>query len=627
MNGARTFSFDLGWGAQYEDGRTRFRIWAPSAGSVEVASAESDEYQCERFEPMTKGEGGWWELVTDQVQPGDGYGFRFDGGKVRPDPAARAQGGDVHWLSRVVDPNAHKWRSAEWAGRPWHECVFYELHVGTFTPEGTFDAVIGKLDHLRDTGITAIELMPIAQFGGQRGWGYDGVLLYAPHQVYGGPEGLKRLVDAAHERGLMVFLDVVYNHFGPDGNYLPEYVPEFFHSEIATPWGAAIAYDEAPVREFMIENALYWMNEFRIDGLRLDAIDSIKDTTETPLVKELAARVRETITDRHVHITTEDDRNIRWHIERGEGGEIPLVSGEWNDDFHHTAHVIGTNDQEGYYRDYDPNSAEQMATALATGFVFQGQESEHRKRRVGTDSAELPPTAFVNFIQNHDQIGNRAFGDRLRSLSSGRVYDCLQSILLLSPQIPLMFQGDEFGDTNSFCFFTDFDGELANSVSKGRKREFKSFAAFEDPEAADIFPDPNDERTFEISRLDWGRLTQPTHKRRLQVTRKLLTIRQETLMPLLGAAPGGTGMALVEGLGFVVAWELQPGRFWHLVANLSDEVWDLEDALVEDQIGRASCVYTNHKNAFEEVTGGAVPACCVLAILSDTLLIAEPDDE
>ncbi|WP_019998025.1 malto-oligosyltrehalose trehalohydrolase [Aureimonas ureilytica] len=628
MNGGSTFSFDLSWGAQYADGRTRFRIWAPNAGQVEVASAESDADQCDRFEPMTKAEGGWWELTTDQIQPGDGYGFRFDGGKVRPDPAARGQGGDVHWLSRVVDPEAHKWRTGDWAGRPWHECVFYELHVGTFTPEGTFEAIIGKLDHLRDAGITAIELLPVAQFGGQRGWGYDGVLLYAPHQAYGGPEGLKRLVDAAHERGMMVFLDVVYNHFGPDGNYLPEYVPEFFHQEISTPWGAAIAYDEAPVREFMIENALYWLTEFRMDGLRLDAIDSIKDTTDTPLVKELAARVRETITDRHVHITTEDDRNITWHIERGEDGSIPLVSGEWNDDFHHTAHAIGTNDQESYYKDYDPNSAEQMATALATGFVFQGQESEHRQKRVGEESVHLPPTAFVNFIQNHDQIGNRAFGDRLRSLTSGRVYDCLQAILLLAPQIPLMFQGDEFGDTNSFCFFTDFDGELASAVSKGRKREFKSFAAFEDPEAADIFPDPNDERTFELSRLDWNRLTQPIHKRRLQVTRKLLTIRQETLMPLLDGALGGTGMALVEGLGFVVAWELQPGRFWHLVVNLSDEIWDAEGVFESGALASAQNIYTNHKNAFETLRDdGKLCATCVIALLSDTPLIAEPDDE
>ena len=236
------------------------------------------------------------------------------------------------------------WKTPAWKGRPWEETVFYELHTGTFTPEGTFDAIVEKLDYLQDPGITAIELLPVAQFAGKHGWGYDGVLLYCPHETYGGVDGLKRLVDAAHERGLMVFLDVVYNHFGPDGNYINSYAPEFFHEEIHTPWGAAIAYDETPVRDFMIENALYWLEEYRIDGLRLDAIDSITDTTDTPLVKELAARVRETFPDRHVHITTEDDRNIVWHIERDDKGEPKLVSGEWNDDFHHCAHVLATHE-------------------------------------------------------------------------------------------------------------------------------------------------------------------------------------------------------------------------------------------------------------------------------------------
>ncbi|WP_062015600.1 malto-oligosyltrehalose trehalohydrolase [Aureimonas sp. AU4] len=621
-----TFGFETHWGATYRPDGTRFRIWAPSANGIELALASDEAAKPDSFHPMTKSEDGWWEVVT-KAEPDQFYGFRFEGDKTYPDPAARAQGGDVHWLSRLVDPASHRWRSAAWKGRPWHECVFYELHVGTFTPEGTFEAAIGKLDHLRDSGITAIELMPVAQFGGQRGWGYDGVLLYAPHQAYGGPEGLKKLVDAAHERGLMVFLDVVYNHFGPDGNYLPAYVPEFFHQEISTPWGAAIAYDETPVREFMIQNALYWMQEYRIDGLRLDAIDSIKDTTDTPLVKELAARVREVITDRHVHITTEDDRNIVWHIDRNEDGSIPLVSGEWNDDFHHCAHVIGTNDRESYYRDYDPHSTEQMATALATGFVFQGQYSDHRERDVGTASASLPPTAFVNFIQNHDQIGNRAFGDRLRSLASARSYDCLQAILLLSPQIPLMFQGDEFGDCNSFCFFTDFDGELANAVSKGRRREFKSFAAFEDEEAQKIFPDPNDDMTFEISRLDWSQLLQPIHKRRLQVTTKLLHIRQEVLFPLLDGVKGDCGMALVEERAFCVVWELQPGRFYHLFANLSDDPWEIEDGLLNPAVGSAQAVYANHKDVVEHVGNGAMPSWTVLALLSDRVLVEGLGDE
>jgi 1,4-alpha-glucan branching enzyme len=309
------FALETIWGTRFSPMGTRFRLWSPGARSVELAFTENLLPGALEFRMMERNDEGWWEITTDAVKIGFGYGFRVDGGKVVPDPAARAQVGDVHWLSRLADPEAFGWKSADWKGRPWHECVFYEMHVGTFTPDGTFEAIIARLDHLVETGITAIELLPIAQFAGQRGWGYDGVLLYCPHQVYGCPEGLKQLVDAAHERGLMVFLDVVYNHFGPDGNYLPTYVPKFFHSDVQTAWGSAIAYDEKPVREFMIENALYWLEEYRIDGLRLDAIDSIKDTTDVPLVKELAARVRSTITDRHVHITTEDDRNITWHIE------------------------------------------------------------------------------------------------------------------------------------------------------------------------------------------------------------------------------------------------------------------------------------------------------------------------
>ncbi|MBB3938303.1 malto-oligosyltrehalose trehalohydrolase [Aureimonas phyllosphaerae] len=617
MSGGDTFSFDTSWGARYAPEGSRFRLWAPSAKSVELAVAEVDSTEPDHFQPLTKSDDGWWETVATSIGPGMSYGYRLDGETLVADPAARAQSGDVHWLSRLVDPRAHQWRTADWKGRPWHECVFYELHVGTFTEEGTFDAIIPKLDYLRDVGITAIELLPVAQFGGQRGWGYDGVLLYCPHQVYGGPEGLKRLVDAAHERGLMVFLDVVYNHFGPDGNYIPSYIPEFFHQEISTPWGAAIAYDEKPVRDFMIENALYWMTEYRIDGLRLDAIDSIKDTTDTPLVKELAARVREVMSDRHVHITTEDDRNITWHIERGEDGSIPLVSGEWNDDFHHTAHVLATAEQESYYSDYTRETAAQMARSLATGFVFQGDMSKHRDREVGNPSAHLPPTAFVNFIQNHDQIGNRAFGDRLRSLSSARIYDCVQAILLLSPQIPLMFQGDEFGDCNSFCFFTDFDGELASAVSLGRRKEFRKFAAFEDEEAAEVFPDPNSERTFEISRIDWDLVTRPIQRRRLQVTTKLLKQRQDVLMPLLDGARGGCGKSLVDGLGFVVSWELQPGRVYHLFANLSDEAWTIPEGLDTARLSGAEIVYANHKQSHEELSAGRVPPMTVVFALAD----------
>ncbi|MFD2238374.1 malto-oligosyltrehalose trehalohydrolase [Aureimonas populi] len=612
------FAFETSWGTRYDAAGTRFRLWAPHARRVALVH----EGVGQRSQlPMAKGEGGWWEIVTTHVPVGAGYGFRVDDGDIVPDPAARAQLSDVHGLSRLVDPRAYNWRTTEWQGRPWHECVFYELHTGTFSPQGSFDGIVEKLEHLQATGITAIELLPVAQFGGRRGWGYDGVLLYCPHEIYGGAEGLKRLVDAAHERGLMVFLDVVYNHFGPDGNYIPSYLPDFFHAEVSTAWGPAIAYGETPVRDFMIENALYWLEEYRIDGLRLDAIDSIKDTTDTPLVKELAQRVRARFPDRHVHITTEDDRNITWHIERNEDGSIPLVSGEWNDDFHHTAHVLATNEREGYYRDFDPATAEQMATALAGGFVYQGLESSHRSRKVGHSSTHLPPTAFVNFIQNHDQIGNRAFGDRLRTLSSARAHDCLHAILLLSPQIPLIFQGDEFGDCHSFCFFTDFHGELGLAVSKGRKEEFSHFAAFEDSRAQAVFPDPNDPMTFEASKVDWSQVIRPVNRRRLQVTQELLQARRDHLVPLLAGAPGECGSALVDGRAFVVAWKLAPGRVYHLFANLSDASWEIEDGVLSPAVAGAREVFSNHIYTFEELGTGVMSGYSVSFVMADDYLV------
>ena len=618
------FSFDTSWGANHGADGTRFRLWAPSASAVEVAIETNKEGQSLGFEAMSKADGGWWEAVVGSVAAGAGYGFRIDGGEPVPDPAARAQMNGVRGLSRLVDPKAHVWKTPDWKGRPWHETVFYELHTGTFTPEGTFDAIVERLDHLKDVGITAIELLPIAQFSGQRGWGYDGVLLYCPHGVYGGAEGLKRLVDAAHERGLMVFLDVVYNHFGPDGNHLPSYVPEFFHADVQTPWGSAMAYDEAPVRRFLIENAVYWLTEYRLDGLRLDAIDSIKDTSDTPLVEELARRVRQVITDRHVHITTEDDRNIVWHIERSEDGSVPMVSAEWNDDFHHTAHVIATNEQEGYYADYETGSVAQMARALTKGFVYQGDYSRDRDKAIGQPSAHLPPTAFVHFLQNHDQVGNRAFGDRLRSLSSARAHDCLQAILLLSPQIPLLFQGEEFGDHNSFCFFTDFHGELGEAVSKGRKEEFKRFSAFEDPNAVEVFPDPNDEATFTASKLDWSQLSRPVQRRRLQVTKDLLSRRREVLMPLLKDAKGDCGFAVVKDRAFAAAWNLQEDKVYHLFANLCDQSWEVERTFLSNEVEAAELVYSNHTSALEALTTGVLPAWTVCFVLAGSRLVREP---
>lgn len=619
-------SFDTTWGTHInEDGRATFRLWAPSAAKIELAIGDEDG-KASRFEAMEKAGDGWWTLTSDAVKVGGGYGFRVDGDLVVPDPAARAQIGDVHGLSRLVDPEAFEWKVLEWKGRPWRETVFYELHTGTFTQDGTFDAIIDKLDHLKETGVTCIELLPVAQFAGNRGWGYDGVLLYCPHTAYGGPEALKRLVDAAHAKGLMVFMDVVYNHFGPDGNYINAYAKAFFHEEIHTPWGPAIAYDEQPVRDFMIENALYWIKEFRIDGLRLDAIDSIKDTTDTPLVKELAARVRAAFPDRHVHLTTEDDRNITWHIERGETGRPLLVSGEWNDDFHHCAHVLATHEDEGYYGDYAAKSVEQMAKSLASGFVFQGDFSTKREMSVGHSSAHLPPTAFVNFLQNHDQIGNRAFGDRLTDLASRRAVECLQAILFLSPQIPLMFMGEEWGATQPFCFFTDFHGELGEAVREGRRNEFKKFAAFRSGEGRNLIPDPNAESTFTASRLDWTAADRPNGKRRLSMVRDLLTKRQHHVVPLLRDVPPNCGSFHVSdsSRAFSVSWRLKDETVLNLFANLDDEPWTVPTEVPHRDYDSGELVHAHPPEAADMLKDGVLPGPSVVVRLCRPALIGGP---
>ena len=550
------------WGVETSGAETRFRLWAPAQSNVRLRLGDVDH-------GMARSDEGWFE-VTRAALPGSSYAFVLDDGMVVPDPAAHAQVGDVHGASRIVDPMAYDWRCADWAGRPWEEAVILELHVGTFTPEGTFRAAIDKLDALVEAGFTVIELMPVAQYPGNRGWGYDGVLLYAPHPAYGAPDDLKALVDAAHARGLMVLLDVVYNHFGPDGNYLGAYAPEFFDTDRKTPWGPAIAYSRQPVRRFFIENALYWIDEFRLDGLRLDAIDHARDP-ELPVevLVEIAEAVRAAYPDGHVHLTTEDNRNVTHLHERGPDGDTPLYSGEWNDDWHNVAHVIATGESEGYYADFAHGHWEKFARALAEGFVFQGEHTAAGDAR-GCPSGHLPPTAFVNFLQNHDQIGNRAFGERLNTLADPRMVRALTTILLLSPGVPLMFMGEEWGETQPFAFFTDFDGDLADAVREGRRREFRHFHAFEDPAMRAGIPDPNALGTFEASRLDWAGRETTDGRSAIAFTAGLLALRQREIAPLLHGAGGNAGQVVaVEDGAVSIRWRLNGGDL-HLRANLSD---------------------------------------------------------
>ena len=531
------------WGASLRpDGTARFRLWAPACEALTLRHAGEDA-------AMEALEDGWFEAVRPAAA-GDPYAFVLPGGAVVPDPAARAQEGDVHGPSVVVDPR-HDWRH-ESPRRPWEEAVICEVHVGTFTPEGTFRAAIEKLPLLAEAGYTGIDILPVAQFAGTRGWGYDGVLLYAPHNVYGTPEDLRALVDAAHGLGLMVQMDVVYNHFGPEGNYLSAYAPQFFDEGRHTPWGAGIHYDYAPVRRFFVENALHWLREFRIDGLRFDAIDHIHDPSETEILVEMAREIRAEFP--HAWLMTEDNRNVT-HLHEREDGRATLMDGEWNDDWHNAAHVVATGEEEGYYADFADDPAGLLARAAAEGFAYQGESGPMSKAPRGRPSGHLPPQAFVDFLQNHDQIGNRALGERLTELAPHSRLMAMQAMLLLSPHVPLMFQGDEWGETGPFLFFADFEGELGEAVSKGRREEFAHFVGF-----AGAVPDPIDPASFERSKLHWSRREQGEHREALERFRALVALRRERIVPLLAGTGPGCGTVLqAPPCCVAVDWRLNGG--------------------------------------------------------------------
>jgi malto-oligosyltrehalose trehalohydrolase len=416
-----------------------------------------------------------------------------------------------------------------------------------------------------------VELMPVGQFSGRRGWGYDGVLPHAPHSAYGSPDDLKSFIDQAHGHGVMVLLDVVYNHFGPDGNYIPLYAGGFFDEARHTPWGAAIAYEREPVRQFFIDNALYWLEEFNLDGLRLDAVDQIKDASDPELLVEIARTVRKEFPGRHIHLTTEDNRNIV-HLHGREDGHCPLYTGEWNDDFHNAAHALLTGESEGYYEDFAEDSVGSLVRCLTEGFAFQGEPSRHGGQPRGKPSAHLPPTAFVDFLQNHDQIGNRAFGERLTALVPRAKTDVLAAVHLLSPHIPLLFMGEEWGETRPFCFFTDYIGDLADAVRKGRRSEFAHFSAFAEGTADTAqIPDPNNEKTFTASKLDWEQLETPDGSERLRFFRDLLALRAKHVVPLLAETDADSGRKVArDEAAFAVDWTLSGGLL-QMRANLGDE--------------------------------------------------------
>ena len=551
-------------------GGARFRLWAPETRQVELMRDAGDA-------PMRALADGWFELVVDRVEAGTDYAYRLDGGLVVPDPAARATRRGVHGASALVDPMAFDWADAAWRGRPWHEAVIYELHVGCFTPEGTFAAVAARLDELVALGVTAIELMPVADFPGTRGWGYDGVLLFAPKAEYGSPDDLKALVVAAHQRGLMVLLDVVYNHFGPDGAYLHAIAPPFFNAAIKTPWGAAIDFvgkASRTVRDFFIHNALYWIEEFHLDGLRIDAVHAMHDRGTPHFIDELARAVREGPgRGRHVHLVLENDLNDAARLARGPQRDALLGDAQWNDDVHHALHVIATGETDGYYADYADAPVRLFGRALAEGFAYQGEASPYRNGELrGTRSAELPPLAFVNSLQTHDQIGNRAFGERLATLAAAAGRDdalrALTACVLLAPSPPMLFMGEEWAASTPFLYFCDHHDELGRAVTEGRRAEFGGFGRFKDEATREAIPGPNALSTFTLSQLDRSEAAREPHAGWLVLYRTLLGLRRAQLMPWLADARSGVFSEPVPGT-LRIEWPLGEGRRWHLLAQLA----------------------------------------------------------
>ncbi|HZQ18449.1 MAG TPA: malto-oligosyltrehalose trehalohydrolase [Terriglobales bacterium] len=560
------------------DGSVRFRLWAPGAAQVALDLNH-------RSFTMPRSEEGWFEFTTE-AKSGDQYRFKINCRHVVPDPASRYQPEGVHGASEVIDPRAFNWQDSNWNGRPWSEAVIYELHLGTFTPEGTFSGAEKKLDYLRELGTTAVELMPLSSFPGQRNWGYDGVLPYAPASPYGRPEDLKHFIDAAHAKNLMVFLDVVYNHFGPEGNYLSLYAPQFFTDRHRTPWGQAINFDgpcSRTVRDFFIHNALYWLEEYHFDGLRFDAVHAIVDDSSPNILRELAETVRNKFSpERHIHLVLENENNAAQYFLRDRPARPRWYSAQWDDDIHHALHVLISGETDGYYADYALRPAWHLGRCLAEGFSYQGDPSLLRNgAKRGEISRNLPPDCFVSFLQNHDQIGNRAFGERIvelanRNLHNAYVVRVAMSILLLAPSPPLLFMGEEFAAATPFLFFCDFGPELAAKVTEGRRTEFARFEQFNSPEAQSQIPDPSNEKTFLASKLDWASISQPSHREWLDFYKRVLTFRREKIIPLIQEiAPGEATFEVLSPSTLTVQWPFSNGGGLQLAANFGTDFVEL----------------------------------------------------
>ncbi|MGG1949115.1 malto-oligosyltrehalose trehalohydrolase [Trinickia sp. NRRL B-1857] len=598
-----TFGAELIRAGANEAPRTQFRLWAPSRAAVRVEF----EYEGKAsVVDMTPAGDGWFE---GQAECGAGtrYRYRLDGDLAVPDPASRFQPDDVHGPSEVVDPHAYRWQQSQWRGRAWEEMVIYELHVGAL---GGYANVARRLPHIAQLGATAIELMPLNDFSGRRNWGYDGVLPYAPDSAYGRPEDLKSLIDRAHELGLAVLIDVVYNHFGPDGNYLAQYAKAFFRDDVKTPWGPAIDFRRMQVREFFFQNALYWLHEYQFDGLRIDAVHAIGDDG---WLRELSERVRRsTEPGRHIHLVLENEHNTASLLQTH-------FDAQWNDDAHNTLHVLLTGEHEGYYRAYCERPIAKLARVLSEGFVYQGDPSPiHDGAPRGEPSADLPPTAFVMFLQNHDQIGNRAFGERLRTLCAPQALLAATGLVLLSPQIPLLFMEEEFGSTQPFLYFTDYAGELAEAVRDGRRREFAKFSAFTDPERRARIPDPNAVQTFALSSPPTEEEPSTARGEReawLHFYRSALAVRAKLIAPRLKGARS-LGVTLLrttvghDANALLTRWRLADGETLTIALNLSS------DTLPFDQRPDGRVIFETPPRARDSVDVYRLPGYSCLAWLT-----------
>lgn len=555
---------------------------------------------------MTRDDDGWYQGLSPTAHVGTRYQFRINEDLFVPDPASFFQPDDVGAPSEVVDTAAFR-DSVLYPGRPWAEAVIYELHVGSFSDEGTYAGVEKKLSYLRDLGVTAIELMPLNDVPGRQNWGYDGVLLNAPNARYGRPEDLKRLLRAAHALDIMVYLDVVYNHFGPQLNYLHAYAENFFTTRHSTGWGPAVnleGHDGAFVREFLIENALMWLRDYGFDGLRLDAVHALKDDSECHFLIELAETVRSQLAGRRVHLMLENEANQAHLLERAQG-RPRLYDAQWGDDFHNALHVLLTGEDEGYYRAFADKPLEHLARSLTEGFAYQGEVFPLHNTSRGEPSAHLPPEATIFFAQNHDQIGNRALGERLSKLVSPEKLDQALALVLLNPHIPMLFMGEEAAVDTPFLFFADWSGEAAELMREGRRKEFAHFKAFSTPDMRARIPDPCDEKTFEASKLDWvGIDRSPVSVRFRDQTARLLKIRRERIVPLIkrgfvSAQSKLSGEDARMG-GLDVCWWTEQGDILQIVANFAEHELPLPALIAGENLWRL------HPDGTETLTPGEI---------------------